>query len=121
MLVFGEIDKQAIGESQCDEWRCYGDSVKNSSFSRFNIYDLDHEYSKDGEDNDKDGRKEGYCGFALWVQNELSRGFGIIAGFDSSIDTKTHPGKTEDAYALENSPWYWARNGVVPVVRVSFD
>ena len=118
MLVLGKIHNQAVGEPDSDEWRCHGDRVEKSSFSRFHIYDLCHEHDKDDEHNDKDGREEGNCGFALWVQNEGGFRF---AGFDSAIDTKTHPSKTEDAYALENRPWYWAGNEVVSVVHVRTD
>lgn len=115
VLVFGKIDDEAVGESNSDEWRCYGDSVEQSSFSGFHIYDLYHEHGKDDEDNDEDGCEQCNCGFALWVQNEWVFGF---AGFDSAIYTKTHSSKTEDAYALENEPGYWAWNEIISV-RIS--
>ena len=115
VLVFGKIDDEAVSESDSDEWRCHSNSVEKSSFSGFHIYDLNQEQSKDDEDNDEDGREECNCGFALWIQNERVFGF---AGFDSTIDTKTHPSKTEDAYALENEPGYRAWNEVVSVLHV---
>ena len=118
VLIFGEIVEEAVSESHSDEWRCYGNSVEESSFSWFHIHDLDHKQGKDDEDNNEDGCEKCNCGLAFWVQNEWVCGF---AGLDPAIDTKTHPGKTEDAYALENKPGYWARNEVVSVLHVRFD
>lgn len=115
VLVFGKIDEEAVGEPHSDEWRCYGDSVEEPPLSRFHIYDLYHEHGKDDEYDDEDGREECDCGFALRVQNEWIFGF---AGFDSAIDTKAHPSKTNDAYALKNRAGYWAWNEDVSVVNV---
>lgn len=118
VLVLGKIDDEAVGESDSDEWRCYGDSVEKSSFSGLHIYDLYHEHGKDDKNNDENSGKECNCGFALWVQNEWVFGF---AGFDPAIDPKAHPGKTEDADALENHPGYWARNESVSVRHIRSD
>lgn len=115
MLIFGKIHHETVGKSHGDEWRCYGNGVEKSSFCRFHISNLRHEHGKDNEDSDEYGREEGNCSSALWVQDKWILGF---AGFDSSIYTKTHPRKTEDANALENKPGYGARNECVSVLHV---